>query len=176
MTNHRHGVRIATLLYAALFLGVSAQACDSGDTPIFSCEAASGKKYIELCASSPMDAKTGYLEYRFGAQDRDGHTQSVELTFPARREGSLRRFFGATYTDKGIYTQSVRFETEQASYAVFTESKGMATTAAGVRVTVLRTGKTSTVSCSERPRFYIHELQSVLACDPATPVGKACIK
>lgn len=100
---------------------------------------------------------------------------SVELAYPIDLDGSLRRFHGATYTAHGIYTQSVRFETGQASYTVFTEAKGGATTAAGVRVTMLGTGRTSVVACSERPRFYIHELKGAIACDTRTPVGKACI-
>jgi hypothetical protein len=176
MSSHRSIPTPGIVGALLLLLARSAFGCESGDTPIFSCDAAGGRKYIELCAASPMDPSTGFLQYRFGAQDADGNTRSVDLAFPARREGSLRQFYGSTYTTRGVYTQSIRFETHEASYRVFTESTGSATTAAGVRVTLRRTGRTSTIACSERPRFYIHELEDVVACDPATPVGRACIK
>ena len=111
-----------------------ALACESGTLPIFSCEAANGRKFIELSASSPVAEPDGFLEYRFGAQDEEGNGAGVELVYPPRREGSLQRFYAATYTKAGVYTQSVRFETGKARYEVFTEAKGMATVAAGVRV------------------------------------------
>ena len=169
----------ASLLFVGLqfaFTLDSALACESGSVPLFSCEASGGKKYIELCASSPVAAPDGFLEYRFGALDKDGNERSVELVFPSSRSGSLQRFYGATYTKTGVYTQSIRFTTGKASYEVFTEARGMATTAAGVRVRDLGAGKTATVACSERPRFYIHELKGLVACDPSTPVGRACIE
>jgi hypothetical protein len=148
-----------------------------GAIPIFACEAAGGRKYIELCASSPVQGPDAFLEYRFGAQDSEGNVKTVELVYPAQRAGSLQRFFGATWSRGGVYTQSIRFETAKASYEVFTEARGSATTAAGVRVRELgQGGKVATVQCSERPRFYIHELKDAVACDPATPVGRACIR
>lgn len=170
--------RLHLLAWLALPLlaSTSAHACESDTVALFSCEAAKGRKYIELCAPSPNAADDGFLEYRFGALDKDGNDQSVELLYPQSRPGSLKRFYGATYSRGGVYTQSVRFMTAKASYEVFTESRGMATTAAGVRVRDIGTGKTTTVACSERPRFYIHELKGLIACDPDTPVGRACIE
>ena len=158
-------------------LGAAAFACDSGTFALFGCEAAGGKKYIELCASSPIDAEDSFLEYRFGAQDRDGNEKSVELVYPPSRTGSFKHFYGATYTSKsGVYTQSIRFETAKASYEVYTEARGNSTVAAGVRVRELASGKTANVACSERPRFYIYELKGRVGCDPGTPVGRACIR
>ena len=75
-----------------------------------------------------------------------------------------------------MYTQSVRFVTGNLGYAVYTRSRGMQTIDAGVEVRDRKTGKKSVVSCSERPRFYIYELQKFIACDPETPVGLACIR
>jgi hypothetical protein len=167
-------LRTLVTLLASLALPV-AHACESGAAVIFGCEAAKGRKFIELCASSPV-TEDGYLEYRFGSLDADGEEQSAELEFPAEREGSLARFYGATYKHKGIYTQSVRFESGAYSYAVFTHAKGEETIDAGVEVRNRDTGKTSTVACSERPRFYIFELKGLLACDPETPAGKQCIE
>lgn len=37
-------------------------------------------------------------------------------------------------------------------------------------------GRKLIVACSERPRFYIHDLQDLVPCDPETPVGTACVK
>jgi len=52
----------------------------------------------------------------------------------------------------------------------------MQTLDAGVDVRDRKSGKTSTVSCSERPRFYIYDLKGLVPCDPETPVGIACVK
>ena len=52
----------------------------------------------------------------------------------------------------------------------------MQTIDAGVEVRDRKSGKTSIVSCSERPRFYIFELKGLVGCDPETPVGTACVK
>ena len=151
-------------------------ACESGATTIFACEAANGRKFIELCAAAPTGGDDGYLEYRFGSQDANGDISKVELVFPSNRRDSYKRFHGSVYTDKGVYTQSVRFVTGEFSYRVFTEARGNRDLGAGVDVRNLRTGKTTTVACSERPRFYIFELKDHVACDPDTPVGRACIK
>ena len=170
-------IRARTLvsLLLPVALAQTAHACESGAAVIFGCEAAKGRKFIELCASSPV-TEDGYLEYRFGTLDADGEEQSAELEFPEQREGSLARFYGATYKHKGVYTQSVRFDSGAYSYAVFTRARGEETVDAGVEVRNRDTGKTSTVSCSERPRFYIFELKGLLACDPETPAGKQCIE
>ena len=150
--------------------------CDSGSFPLFGCEAASSRKFIELCAPSPLDAQSGYLVYRFGSLDNDGAETAVELEYPENDAGSLKRFYAATYTHGGVYTQSVRFVSGNFGYTVFTRSRGMATIAAGVEVRDRKSGKTSTVSCSERPRFYIFDLKGLVPCDPETPVGTACVK
>ena len=164
-----------TLLLASLALASPALACESGSFPLFGCEASKSTKFIELCAPSPV-GEDGYLQYRFGSLDSDGRDKAVELEYPAKRAGSLKAFFGATYTHQGVYTQSVRFATPAFSYTVFTEARGNRELGAGVKVRNLATGKTTVVSCSERPRFYIFELKGLLACDPETPVGTACIK
>ncbi|HMW78217.1 MAG TPA: hypothetical protein PKA22_10480 [Rhodocyclaceae bacterium] len=150
-------------------------ACETGTFAVFACEAARGRKFIELCASSPVEG--GFLEYRFGAQDKDGNEQSVEFVYPPSRSGSFKHFFGATYTAKdGVYTQSVRFQTAKASYEVYTHARGMATIRAGVKVREIGGGRTTDITCTERPRFYIHELKGHIDCDTSTRVGRACIR
>src|SRR4051794_3550599 len=84
-------------------------ACGSDAVPLFGCEAAKSRKFIELCAPSPLDAQSGYLRYRYGSLDKDGAEQAVELEYPDADPGSLKRFYAATYTHEGVYTQSVRF-------------------------------------------------------------------
>jgi len=159
----------------ALF-SAGAQACASGTIALFSCDAAQSRKFIELCAPSPLDAESGYLVYRFGSLDEDGNEKSVELEYPAEPTGSLKRFYAATYTRGGVYTQSVRFVSGNFGYTVFTRSRGIQTIAAGVEVRDRKSGKTSVVSCNERPRFYIGELKGLVSCDTETPVGTACVK
>nr|WP_314091701.1 hypothetical protein [uncultured Shinella sp.] len=178
----KSGTLPMALFAGLLFSGSLAHACKTDAQPIFSCEADGRSKFIELCASGEPGGVPSALQYRFGSQTPEGRDDVVELEFPDKAAGSLGRFFGAVYTHKGVYTQSVRFKSGGFSYTVFTESWPDADSAegaagsAGVTVRNLRTGKSRTVDCSERPRFYIFELQNVLACDPATPVGKACIQ
>jgi hypothetical protein len=167
-------IRCACCFLLAL-LSAAAQACD-GAVALFGCDAAKSRKFIELCAPSPLDAETGYLVYRFGSLDEDGNEKALELEYPTERAGSLKRFYAATYTQGGVYTQSVRFASGNFGYTVFTRSRGQQTIAAGVEVRDRRNGKTSVVSCSERPRFYIFELKGLVACDAETPVGTACVK
>ncbi len=154
----------------------AALACDTDATAVFACEAAQGRKFIELCAAADLQGPEAYLQYRFGALNAEGREAKAELEFPAQRQGSLKRFFGATYTRAGVYTQSVRFVQGDFSYTVFTEARGHRELGAGVQVRHLASGKTSTVSCSERPRFYIFELKGLLACDEQAPGGRACIQ
>ena len=153
-----------------------AEACDSGTVALFGCDAAQSRKFIELCAPSPLDAQSGYLTYRFGSLDKNGEERTVELQYPTEPSGSLKRFYAATYTHGGVYTQSVRFVSGNFGYTVFTRSRGAQTIAAGVEVREQKSGKTSVVLCNERPRFYIFELKGLVACDPQTPVGTACVR
>ena len=61
----------------------AANACERGSFPLFGCEAAKSRKFIELCAPSPLDGQSGYLVYRFGSLDADGNEKSLELEYPA---------------------------------------------------------------------------------------------
>jgi hypothetical protein len=148
-------------------VAASAAACPSGTAALFGCDAEK-RKFIELCAPSPIDE----VIYRFGSVDANGDDAKIELEH--RREP--RRFFGATYTKDGVYTQSVRFTSGNYDYTVYTEARGMQSIDAGVRVRDRASGKTTTVGCTERPRFYIYELKGLVSCDPETPAGNACIK
>jgi hypothetical protein len=154
----------------------AALACPSDAVALFGCDAAKSRKFIELCAPSPLDAQSGYLLYRFGSLDKDGVENAVEFEYPPDSAGSLKRFYAATYTHGDVYTQSVRFISGNFGYTVFTRARGSREIGAGVEVRDRRSGKTSTIACSERPRFYIFELQGLVPCDPETPVGTACIK
>jgi hypothetical protein len=202
-TPAHHGatsVRRGLLLMLAMLPAV-AQACrggDSGETAIFRCEASHGKKYVELCLNDGSGAddssapdKRNYLVYRFGSLDDHQDARDVELEFPARSPDSFKKFFGAIYDSGKWHTQSVRFVSGNFDYIVFTHSRGATDAEAadessaaredgveedGVEIHDRTTGKRAYVRCSERPRFYIHELKELLACDKETPVGTACIR
>ena len=176
MAGGHHCRRFVLASIVAFVFVRSACSCESDAPPIFACEAAGGRKFIEICAATPIDEGDGYLLYRFGSLTAGGEEKTVELEYPRERTGSHRKFFGATYTNKGVYTQSVRFAVGEYGYTVFTRARGSQDLGAGVQVRHSRTGKISTVDCSERPRFYIFELKTILACDSDTPVGKACIQ
>jgi hypothetical protein len=174
----RRRARFATPALATLLaVCLPAFGCDPEATAVFGCEAARGRNFIELCApAASTGPEAGALQYRFGSLDGAGREKTVELEFPHAPEGSLRQFFGATYTYECVYTQSIRFLSGGYSYTVFTRTRGTRLLGAGVDVLNQATGKTRTVDCSERPRFYIFELQGRVPCDPETPVGRACIR
>lgn len=162
--------------FLSVWLAGAAHACGGGAVPIFACDVAGGRKFIELCAPSPSDAGPDFLVYRFGSLGKDGAAGTIELEFPPRPEASMQRFYGATYTHRGVYTQSVRFVSGQFSYTVFTRAQGTQELDAGVEVVDRVNGRKRTVSCGERPRFYIFDLKGRIPCDPETPVGRACVK
>ena len=169
-----------TILFSSLALCRIASASEGDEeVAIFSCDVLNGRKFVELCASSPVGGENGYLVYRFGTQDANSGKRTIELEYPAEKAGSFKRFFGATYTCKSVYTQSVRFVSGEYSYTVFTRASNRAHNPdrrAGVEVRNLHTGKTITEDCCcDWPRFYIYELKGILPGDPETPVGPACI-
>src|SRR6186713_2473064 len=114
--NSRCASRLLTGFLAAA--SAVAQACGSEGVALFGCEAAKSRKFIELCAPSPLDAQSGYLVYRFGSLDNEGREKAAELEYPADRAGSLKRFYAATYKHSGVYTQSVRFVSGNFAYTV----------------------------------------------------------
>ena len=71
-----------------VLLAASAQACEEDSVALFSCEASNGRKLIQLCAPSPIDAESGFLTYRFSSLGPDGEVTTEELVYPAKREGS----------------------------------------------------------------------------------------
>src|SRR5262245_14387805 len=74
---------IVLVTIAVVAVALPAHACNAnGEQAIFACEAAHGRKFIELCAPAPLSARDGYLRYRFGAQDKDGNETRVELAYP----------------------------------------------------------------------------------------------
>ena len=78
---------------AAFLAGLSSAAsanCESGSFPLFGCDAAKSRKFIELCAPSPLDAKSGFLRYRFGSLDEAGNERALELEYPAPGTHTLR--------------------------------------------------------------------------------------
>lgn len=83
--------RITLVSLSAALMASTAMACDDDATPIFSCEASNGRKFIELCASSPL-SHGGFLEYRFGSLDREGRERAAELVFPSQRAVPWRGF------------------------------------------------------------------------------------
>jgi hypothetical protein len=171
----RLAVRVLAVLASLGLLPLgAAHACERDEFALFACEAAKGRKFIELCAPSPLDAASGWLVYRFGTADGKDARGTVEFEYPRKKTGSLKQFFAATYTSDSVYTQSVRFVTGGYSYRVYTRARSRGLPEAGVDVHHLGTGKTTTVECSELPRFYIHELKGLVPCDPETPVGVAC--
>lgn len=64
---------IATPLWAAH------SHCKIDEKIVFSCLLEKSKKIISICASSNFSVENGYLQYRFGKQDK------IELTLPASK-------------------------------------------------------------------------------------------
>lgn len=104
-----------TMMALAIVLAcVSAQAeeshCSSREISLFNCGA--GKKVVSVCASNPLGAKTGFVEYRFG---KTGQPEMV-VPLPQSRD---RLDAGTFLTANGGTGGFLRFRKNDYGYVVY---------------------------------------------------------
>lgn len=172
------GRRIASLLAALVALPAAAVAstpvpdgpCRAGERIVLTCALAKGRR-IGLCASADLSATGGYLQYR---ATRDG---TVELGYPAEREGSRLAFRLAHYFRYQVDRWSVRFSNKGFTYVVFANSEADATPAVrewGVQVTAPGASTPSaTLRCREPVIADFSLLEGLVPCDTDDPSNMA---
>lgn len=126
---------VLTLVFAHAAYAQAASLCEQDEQVVFSCS--TGKKVVSLCASKEASKSSGYLQYRFGAQNR------IELIFPNTPKHPKGQFEATRLTpmmDNGTRAQlySVGFAVNKFNYAIESTSVGESTSAT---LNVLKDGK-----------------------------------
>jgi hypothetical protein len=136
-------ISLAAILLDACYTGQAQQGrfarpaslCNREEKTLFSCALKGKGKLLSICGSGRLDAKSGYLQYRFG---RAG---DVELEFPKEREGTQAAFRYTRYTRPLVTYLVLRFETQGYLYSVHQNYNGEerpVVNEAGVTVTPLK--------------------------------------
>ena len=86
--------------------------CASTETVIFSCQV-NGGKHVSVCASAPLDASRGYLQYRFGALGR------IELEHPGSTRFTQKQFRFGVITAPTAEVEELTFTRGDYLYAVY---------------------------------------------------------
>ena len=94
-------IALAIIVMSDLARADSATHCKSDETNFFSCSIAGSKKVVSLCGHRKERAyELSWLQYRFGVIGRP------ELIYPAKRDGSLTKFYSAGgQSNEGRYQQ-----------------------------------------------------------------------
>lgn len=140
-------MRLNFVIVAAV-CGFSELACAAGshcskeESVIFNCSV--GKNTVSVCASSPIDKESGYLQYRFGP------VGSPELAYPDKLKPPANSVTADTLTFAGGGGAYLRFTRNRYSYTVYTAiGQGWGEKAG---VSVEKNGKRQiNLSCKDRP-------------------------
>ena len=106
--------------------------CRAGEQVLFSCKVADGPKFVSVCGSNRLDAKRGYVQYRFG------RVGALELEYPQGLEETQRAFRYAHYFRAQVDRTELSFERGGYKYALYDYYEGdvrPVIAEAGVRVT-----------------------------------------
>jgi hypothetical protein len=127
--------------------------CLTGEETYFSCEIRGSRKNVSVCGG------TGWLQYRFGT------TNHIELTFPSEREGSLRRFQGASRIHKAadVAAEFLMFQRGGIEYSVTAMNGGSEFN--GVSVLVPGAKTTKDLHCDMR-KDHVRNLSEAIQLVP----------
>lgn len=106
--------------------------CRRDEQILFSCKVADGTKFASLCGSRSLDAKRGYVQYRFGT------ARALELIFPQDLKGTQNAFRYLHYFRAQVDRTEVSFESGGYRYALYDYYEGdvrPVISGAGIRVT-----------------------------------------
>jgi putative hemolysin len=110
--------------------------CRAEELKVFNCVMEGPEELVlSVCASDPLGDRGGYLQYRFGPQDR------VEMEYPERKAGSYEAFEYTRYTRPRTTYLRVGFKVGNHKYSVSQDS-AQEGSSAGVRVIMPDGGKT----------------------------------
>ena len=104
------GVFLCTLLLSFQSCW-AASLCGDDEQVFFSCTLKNGKT-VSLCASRFLDNKTGYLQYRFGKNNR------IELKFPEEKNNSQEKFSYTHYSTHTFDRKTISFENHGYQYVI----------------------------------------------------------
>ena len=90
----------------------AADLCNSGEVTVFSCQLKENKKFVSLCSSKELSAKTGYLQYRYG------YLGKVELKYPSDAAGSQAAFGYDSYSRSDLNTFILGFSISNYRYEI----------------------------------------------------------
>lgn len=149
---------------------LSISLCRVEEQTIFSCSVTGSPKFISLCGSKSLDARRGYLQYRFGIAG------AVELQFPRDRANTQRVFRYAHYFRAHVDRTEVTFDNEGYRYVVFDYYEGdikPAVRESGVRVRRHgRTTKETELTCDGKPTSKLSSLESIVPRDNDNPLNR----
>jgi hypothetical protein len=114
MLAHFHVLLLFLLVCGSAFGETSDNLCKNKEEVLFSCH--TGKKIISVCASIPVTAHSGYVQYRFGKKN------AIELVYPSSLLPPYDHFFQRRerYATATSYTH-LRFKNGKHSYIVYHE-------------------------------------------------------
>lgn len=143
--------------------------CRADEQVLFSCRVGDGPKLASVCGSRRLDAKQGYVQYRFG---RAG---ALELEFPQEREGTQGAFRYAHYFRARVDRTELSFERGGYRYALYHYYEGdvrPAAEEAGVRVSRPGgAGEATEIRCRGRAINRLGILSSVVPNDEDSELG-----
>lgn len=148
----------------------STSLCRAAEQTIFSCSVTGSPKFFSLCGSRSLDARRGYLQYRFGKPG------AVELQFPRDRANAQRVFRYAHYFRAQVDRTEVTFDNEGYRYVVFDYYEGdikPAVRESGVRVRRHgATTKETELTCDGKPTSKLGSLESIVPRDNDNPLNQ----
>jgi len=148
----------------------SSSLCRNEEQLIFSCTVARGARTVSLCASSALDHRRGYLQYRYG---RPG---AVELQFPQARANTQLAFRYAHYLRARVDRTEIRFDNQGYRYTLFDYYEGdmkPVTTIAGVRLSKHGAAQLETEwLCQGKASSKLGRLETIIPRDPDNPLNQ----
>lgn len=148
----------------------SSSLCGNEEQVIFSCAVAPGVRTVSLCASSALDHRRGYVQYRYG---RPG---AVELQFPQARANTQLAFRYAHYFRARVDRTEITFDNDEYRYTLFDYFEGDVRPAiikAGVRVSKHGTkGAETQFRCVAKPTSNLGKLENVITLDHDNPLNQ----
>jgi hypothetical protein len=141
----------------------SSSLCRAEEQVIFTCSVVAEARTVSLCASSVLDHRRGYLQYRYGKPG------ALELQFPQARANTQLAFRYAHYFRAQVDRTEVSFDNQGYRYTIFDYYEGdvkPAISTAGVRVSKHgRNGQEVELVCHGKPTSKLGRLETVVPRD-----------
>ena len=102
---------LGTLLFTYCSVGFANTLCNKNENIFFSCK--TGKKIISICTSNPIGSTSGYLQYRFGTNNK------IQLQHPSSKLHPHNFFTLYSSSFSRGYITHLNFSIGKYSYAVY---------------------------------------------------------